>query len=319
LRSRTDKAAPDAEADNGFSYRISGLMVSSEMELGGAVPVAMGALRPDVSVRFGTVPDQLEPAQASGPTWQMDDDRFLLRAPRVARFLVQDGRRIDVELEPGATARAASPFVLGTAFGVLLHQRGTLVLHGAAVAQHGQAIAICGASGAGKSTLAAALCRDGFDFVADDLCLVALDLARRPVVAPDGRRLKLWRESVDKLGFEDRRGEPVVERIEKFFVDPQTVAAEPPRLTAIYVLRETRPPLEEGIAPLNLPDAMRMLDFQAYRPALRAKMTAAPTKLAQGAAILNHARVFTLTRPRGFEHMADTMAALRDHWDGLRP
>ena len=89
----------------------------------------------------------------------MAGEKFLLRVPRLARFLIAHGREIDVELEPDAKQRDALGFVLGTSFGVLLHQRGAFVLHGAAVASDGRAIVICGESGAGKSTLAAALCQ----------------------------------------------------------------------------------------------------------------------------------------------------------------
>jgi hypothetical protein len=62
---------------------------------------------------------------------------------------------------------------------------------------------------------------------------------------------------------------------------------------------------------------MRMLDIQAYRPRLRERLTAPSAKLAQGAAIMSHARVFSLTRPRGFDHLPETVAALSAHWQGL--
>jgi hypothetical protein len=85
----------------------------------------------------------------------------------------------------------------------------------------------------------------------------------------------------------------------------------------ISVLREARPPLKEGIELLALPDAMRMLDYQAYRPGLRAKLGSKPQMLVQAAALFGHAKVFTLVRPRGFEHMQETIAILREHWDAL--
>src|SRR5271168_2411037 len=120
------------------SYRISGLAVSSQLELPGAIAMAEPDGRPDVTVRLAPVPQALDLATSSGPTWAMDDDAFLLRVPRLARFLIRGGREICVELESGATARDASGFVLGTSFGILLHQRGDMVLHGAAVAKGGR-------------------------------------------------------------------------------------------------------------------------------------------------------------------------------------
>jgi energy-coupling factor transporter ATP-binding protein EcfA2 len=298
-------------------YRISGLAVSSQMELPGAIATPAHNGCADVTVRIAPVPQALDFAAASGPTWDMDAETVLLRVPRLARFLIKSGCDICVELESGVTAREASGFVLGTSFGILLHQRGALVLHGAAVAQGGRAVAICGHSGAGKSTLAAALCREGFAFVTDDICVVSPDAQHRPVVLPDGRQLKLWRESIDRLDLSARQGEAVRESFEKYFIEPPASAAAAPLLSAIMVLREARPPFQEGIEPLALPDAMRMLDYQAYRPGLRAKLGSKPQMLAQAAALFGHAKIFTLTRPRGFEHLQATIAMLRQHWEAL--
>jgi len=299
------------------NYRICGLSVSSELTLPGAVPLALPAGDADVAVRYGRVPEALPQPSASGPTWQMEGETLLLRVPRLARFLIAMGRDITVELEPGATEHDASAFVLGTSFGILLHQRGALVLHGAAVAKDGRAIAICGVSGAGKSTLAAALCRDGLEFVTDDLCVVGLDAQGRPIVYPDGRQLKLWRESIDRLDLAAAQGQPVRATFEKYFIEPSTSAATAPHLTAIYILREAGPTLKEGIESLTLPDAIRRLDYEAYRPGLRAKIGQKPQMLAQAATLLGHTKMFQLVRPVDFKILATTVTALRAHWDSL--
>jgi hypothetical protein len=303
------------------SYRIGGLVVSSQLDLPGAIEVPANDDNVDVTVRFEPVPEALGDGIVGGPNWYLDGDTLLLRVPRLARYLISDGLHIGVELEPGATERDASAFVLGTSFGILLHQRGALVLHGAAVAKDGAAFVVCGRSGEGKSTLAAALCRAGFDVVADDICVIDFAADRRPVVAPDGRQLKLWRESIDKLDLAGQQGEAVREGLEKYFMAPAADAAAtaPPRLTAIYVLRGQLPPLGQGIEPLALPDAMRMLDIEAYRPGLRARIGSKRAMLGQGVAMLAHAKVFRLIRPRGFEHMDATVAQLTAHWESLRP
>ncbi|MGH6862916.1 MAG: HPr kinase/phosphorylase, partial [Methylocella sp.] len=237
--------------------------------------------------------------------------------PRLARFQITAGRDVTVETEPGVTDRDAAGFVLGAAFGVLLYQRGALAVHGAAIAKDGRAVAICGASGAGKSTLAAALCRAGCAFVADDICVVTLDARRRPIVLPDGRQLKLWKESIDWLDLAQLRGEAVHESFEKYFIDPFDARAQPSPLAAIYVLREAQPRLKARIERLALPDAMRTLDYEAYRPGLRAKIGQNPEMFAHAAAVLGHAKMFLLIVPRGFEHLRATVTELRAHWDSL--
>ncbi len=297
-----------------YSYRISGLTVACDFPLAGAVATEP-AVTPDVRVRLADVPQTLEGGAALGPNWDMFGEDFLLRAPRLARFLIRGGREIVIALEDGATARDASAYVLGTAFGILLHQRGALVLHGAAVARGGEAIAICGHSGAGKSTLAAALCRRGWALVTDDLCALSPGDDGRPVIRPDGRQLKLWQEAVEALDLGEQRGEAVLARFEKYFVAPAEVATEATPLRAIYVLRESRPPLTDGIEPLPLPDAMHMLDREAYRPGLRLKMGVRPELVAQSAGMLAHVRMFELTRPRDLARLPETVEALLAHWE----
>ena len=299
------------------SYLISGLHVCSELELPGAIPEAFQAAAADVSIRRGPVPMALDGATARGPTWEMAAEIFLLRVPRLARFRITAGRDIAVEIEPGVSDHDAAGFVLGTAFGILLHQRGALALHGAAVAKDGRAVAICGASGVGKSTLAAALCRGGCAFVTDDICVVGLDASGRPLVLPDGRQLKLWKESIDRLDLAELRGEAVRESFEKYYINPPDARAPPTPLSAVYVLREARPPLKRGIESLALPDAMRTLDYEAYRPGLRVKIGQKPEMLVRAAAVLGHAKMFLLIRPLGFEQLAETVAELRAHWDSL--
>jgi hypothetical protein len=287
------------------------------LELPGAIPGNTALGNESVSIRRGLVPDCLRGATTSGPTWEMVGETFLLRVPRVARFVIEAGRQITVAIEPGAKERDATGFILGPAFGILLHQRGALVLHGAAVASEGRAIAICGMSGEGKSTLAAALCRDGCSFAADDICVIGLDEQRRPVVLPDGRQLKLWSQSIEKLDLVALRGEAVRDTIEKYYIDAFDSTEASPRLSGIYVLREARPPLQAGIESLTLPDAMRILEYEAYRPRLRELIGQKPELLAQAAATLSHAKAFLLTRPRGFEHLPETVASLRAHWNSL--
>jgi len=251
-----------------YHYFISGLHVSSELELRGAIPREPRGETDDVSIRRGSVPLALDGATATGPTWDLAGDIFLLRVPRLIRFRIEAGRDIVFETEPGFADCDAAGFVLGTAFGILLHQRGSLVLHGSAVAKDGRSIAIC-------------------------------------------------KESIDHLGLAERRGRAVRESFAKYYVDPPDPHAQPSPLSAVYVLREARPSLKEGVERLSLPDAMRTLDHEAYRPRFRAKLQPRPQTMAHVAAVLSRAKVFRLVRPRGFEHLQDTVAAVQAHWDSL--
>ena len=76
-------------------YRIAGLSVSSEIELPGLI-ASVAERVPQVSIRRGPVPENLSDCRASGPTWQVADKQFLLRIPDIARFLLNDGREIQI-------------------------------------------------------------------------------------------------------------------------------------------------------------------------------------------------------------------------------
>ena len=92
--------------------------------------------------------------------------------PGTCRMLVREGREIVIEPAPRVDERALRLVVLGNGVGMILHQRGLLVLHASAVAIAGAAVVFSGFSGAGKSTIAAALNRRGHPLVADDVVAV---------------------------------------------------------------------------------------------------------------------------------------------------
>jgi hypothetical protein len=295
------------------SYRVAGLAVASEIELPGAIP-AHDAGAPAVTVRAAPVPAVLENATARGATWQIDGDRFLFQVPDVARFLLSGGREILFEPAPGADAGDVSIFLIGTVFGILLHQRGEIVLHASAVRVAGKAVLFCGPSGAGKSTLAAALAQRGFPLVADDLCAVTLVAGAAPMVQPDGRHLKLWAQAIAQLDLAERRGAPVRNRLEKYFVEPAVALAEPLPLGAVYALREARPPHKAGIERPNVVDAALLLRRNAYRPLLVNRMGQKADYFRAATAIANAAGIFHLTRALNFAAMPDVTGWLGQHW-----
>ena len=147
---------------------------------------------------------------------------------------------------------------------------------------------------------------------ADDICVISLNGQREPIVQSDGWQLKLWQESIVNLDLSERRGEAVLDTFEKYYVQPFHRIAEPPKLSAIYVLRLGRPPTQARIVNLALPDALRILEYESYRPRLCAKIRSKPTMLAQAAALFGHAKVFLLFRP-AFEHLKDTVVTLLKH------
>lgn len=295
-------------------YRVAGLSVTSEIELPGLNAASSERRRPEVHIRRGPVPTTLEGAQALGPTWHVADRRFLLRIPNIARFLLSEGREIVFEPEPRADPGDIPVFILGTAFGILLHQRERIVFHASAVRANGKAIVFCGPSGAGKSTLAAALAQRGYSLITDDFCAVTVTDAGIPVVHPDGRQLKLWAQAINKLDLKNRSGARVRSRLEKFYVDPGETQSEALPLGALYALREALPPLAPGIERPNIVDAALTLRRMAYRPRLVMRMGQRANYFHAAAVIANSAGIYYLTRALDFAAMPDVIARLERHW-----
>jgi hypothetical protein len=298
-------------------YRVAGLGVASEIELPGAIAATQQLkvnAAPDIVLRAGQVPEALERASARGPTWEIAGDKFLLHIPDVARFLLTGGREIVFEAAAGVEPADISIFLLGTVLGILLHQRGQVVLHASAVRVNGKAVLFCGASGTGKSTLAAALAQRGFPLVTDDFCAVAADGAGAVTVQPDGRSLKLWAQAIRELDLAERRGAAVRNRLEKFFVEPAAVFSEPLQLAAVYALREVRPPYKPGIERPNVVDSALILRRNAYRPQLVNRMGQKVDYFRAATAIANSAGIFHLTRALSFERMPEVVAQLERHW-----
>ena len=298
-------------------YRVSGLSVASEIALPGLI-AGTAERAPQVTIRRGQVPENLPQPSASGPTWQVAGKQFLMRIPDIARFLLNDGREIVFAPESDESAADIPIFILGTVFGILLHQREQIVLHASAVRVNGRAVLFCGASGAGKSTLAAALAQRDYPLVTDDFCTLTIDGSGAPMVYPDGRQLKLWAQAIDRLDLAQQRGERVRKSLEKFYVEPGEVFTDPLALGAVYALREARPPHAPGIEKPNVVDAALLLRRNAYRPLLVRRLGQRANYFHAATAIANVAGIFYLTRALDFAKMPEVVAWLEQHWFELR-
>lgn len=297
-----------------FQYLICGQLVASEFALPGYQQVEQSRSEADVVIRRGAVPPTMAGASYVGPNWQVADSSFLFHVPGVVRCLVVAGREIIAALEaPGREADAA-PFLLGTGLGAALHQRGSLVLHAAAVSLDGCGVALCGPTGAGKSTFAAALCRAGGGFISDDVSAIRFGPDGRPSVLSDGRWHRLWAEAVERLSLADRQGEAVRKGIRKYHVDPCGAGAQPSfPLKTVILLRQVRPPQVPAFLPLKLVEAAPLLRREVYRSSLASHMGRDTQLFGQIAALLGHVRVFRLSQAIDFDRLDETVQMVLAH------
>ena len=147
-----------------FHYTAYGLKIESDIEcpelLAGEETPGDGT--EPVRILLGKVPASLENPRANGVLYQARPGQFLLRLDHIAGYLVSNGAEIVIDRVPGSLDDEVRLFLLGSAFGALLHQRGFLTLHGSAIETPKGAMGFTGQSGVGKSTLATAFRTRGY-------------------------------------------------------------------------------------------------------------------------------------------------------------
>jgi len=248
-----------------YDYRAFGLDIRCNLPLPEIPTAAQCSANPDlvIDVATKTAPQRMSDTSEV----VLRDDWAILPIPTVGEFWVSNGRCIQGFLDPQADIHLAKVFLLGSAIGLVLHQRGLLVMHASAVLIDGRATLFVGDSGAGKSTIAASLARDGYDVLADDVMPIAYDSDKRAVVWPGACAFKLWGDTVDSLGLQRERLVPISNRDNKFYVlNPRTVADEAyPIARIIELARVTEEQPSVSLDALGPLEALRVVSTNTYR------------------------------------------------------
>jgi hypothetical protein len=246
-----------------------------------------------------------------------------LQIPEVARFIVRDGAEILVDAEPTAEESTIRNCILGTAFGILCHQRGILPLHSAAIDTSDGCIAFVGKSGAGKSTLAAALSARGHQVIADDVSFLKRGDANNIMLWPGIARIRLWEDALTALGVDasnverELRIRPSTEGdFNKFLLPlsaPKNVFA-PRRLSRIYRLDATHPVRRNGIRRVQGAFAIELLMQNVYRLRLAESMGRTPAIFQFCADMAARIPVFDFSRPIEFAALSEGLDLLESHF-----
>ncbi len=233
-----------------FSYFTYGLRIHSTLPL-----PELATVQAECDVVINVASDNHIPPEAVGKEQhiRIAPEEAIIALQGIGVFLIRDGREITVIPAPGADDSLLRLYVLGTIMGVLLYQRGLLVLHASAVRVNGSAVAFLGAPGWGKSSLAAALYARGHAVVADDVAPVKLEPGA-VIVFPGYPQLKLDAEAAISLGYdpdtlfvlhpqEEKRGYRAV----------RNFSTAPVPLARVYVLDDGPAP---GIEPIRPQEAV---------------------------------------------------------------
>ena len=163
-------------------------------------------------------------------------------------------QKLDVEIAPDGKQiwinwvnlpiAEVTAMLIGCVIGTALRLQGKLCLHSSVIKVDNCAIAIIGEKGAGKSTTAAALAKQGYPILADDIAVLT-DCGDSFLVQPGYPRLRLWKSALNQLYGDEKGLSRVFSQTDKHFLElnQNKVSAwgfhnQPLPLAAIYVLGE---------------------------------------------------------------------------------
>lgn len=284
-----------------FCYKVYGLYIESDILLPELLTTIDTPNTPEVTISLGKVPAEISGAIEKTKSYQMAKNQFLFQVSGVGRYYVTNGNCIVMEPAEQANESYLRIFLLGTAFGALLMQRGILPIHGSAVVINGCCVIFTGVSGAGKSTLLAAFRKRKYSFLTDDVAAVTLDAEGIAWVQSAYPQQKLWRDSAETMGVNTDSLTPFYKGIskDKFAVPVHKGFWQTPApLVAVYELGAERC-WDVTLRPLSGVDKLAVLLIHTYRPWLIDGLGLKAAHFKQCVAVAGQAAVSCLTRPEG--------------------
>jgi hypothetical protein len=161
------------------------------------------------------------------------------------------------------------------------------------------------------------LCQRGYPLLNDDVCNLIPAANDTYEVRPDGRMLKLWDQSLERLAWSKQANMQVHADMEKYFVAPPVSEVEAQPVGAIYILREAQEGEENSIRRLRALDAMIELKRNAYRPFLVSAMDMESVYFHASAALQRGAGIYLLSRRKDFGDSDSLLNLLKEHWKSL--
>lgn len=277
-------------------YHLYGLTAESDWPLPECLPASADA-EPDIRITKGLVPAQGIDSASDDPYEQSVPGEFWLNVEAVARYWIRHGREIIIEPYPEADAESIRVYLLGSALGALLFQRGLLLIHGNAIEVDGGCLVCVGDSGAGKSTLAAAFLQQGYRLLADDVVPVDVN----GLATPGFPRIKLWGDAARQLGIETTGLRRIMPDMDKYNVPLGARFCEHPLpVRWVYVLQAWDRE-EFSLEPFEGMARFEPLHENTYRVHFLEAMALKPKHLLQVAALAGQIRMARIRRPaQGF-------------------
>jgi len=292
------------------SYSAYDLRLRSVFEL----PELAGIYAEEDDCDVNITQDEVEPVPESvdgvgGRRIQADRDGIRLTYDSIGSFLVDAGTRIvcDPRSEAAEQREFFRRLIENELLGLVLHQRGHLVLHASAVSIDGRGVMFLGPRGAGKSTTAAAFDAAGYSVLEDDVVAIRFDESG-PTVVPGVPQLRLESDAATALGLRDTATPSEESWYEKQML-PIDDVPEPVPLTRCYVLTEgDKLEIDEPSGS----EQLLSLVTQRYAQGIVADSDRSDSHMEQCSRVVERAGVRVLTRSLNHELLPDLVDLVTD-------
>lgn len=271
-----------------------GLIIESEIDLP-ELPFVPTRIESDVHIKLSPIGLGITTPTGKGALWKTAPNLFELHVPHVARFLVRNGRDILVEPEAEATPSELRTYLLGSAFGALLQQRGFLVLHSGGFVHRAHAILICGRSGAGKSTILQGMARRGYPSMSDDLIPISLDENGRAIALSGYPHTRLCHDAAAFFKLDENSPSFLTTTGQKVVVGMSDFDPTPRPISAVFCVETHNLPELELLREPSLESTRRLITL-SYRKKFLRGMSLRPRQFEIAAMVAHQVPVFSIRR-----------------------
>lgn len=279
-----------------YMYKIFGLNAASDIMLPQLVETEG---EPDIYIVRGKVSEEIESAIVKGEYIQVSESELLYTVRGVGRYHVSSGRYVVVEPFSECSEQLVQLYLLGSAMGAVLLQKGILPIHGSAVVIQDKAFVITGCSGAGKSSLTLALREMGCKFLTDDIAALTQDKDGTIYVQPSYPQQKLWKDSIEAIGDDVEALTQISSSKEKYYYPVlQGFCDHPVRLGAVCELV----PCDDDVTELRAVNGVEKVDVlmrNIYRYQFACYFGKGQAYFRKCADIAGSVKTFRLLRPFG--------------------
>ena len=208
-----------------FDYMIFGYRVRSAFDLNA---YACEFDEPEIIVENGQVSCNNEDLIEHGFYFSLVEDLIAFYVPDVGSYEIRNGNIITVEPDSGVPLQDLSVFILGSAFGFLMHQKKVYPLHGSTVDLGKRCITLVGHSGAGKSSLASGFVEKGYKLLTDDVSRIEY-IDTDYYVYPSYPSQKIWKDGAQHLALQYDPENRVMRQLDKYYINSRERFCDSPK------------------------------------------------------------------------------------------